>query len=124
VTRAVHITLAWLLEVAQTLPGDPLVIDFGVPAAAEARHRATILDQDVYAEPHHKAAALLCTLARNPALEQRNLLYAATVCASYLGACGTPVRHDRLDAVVPLTRAAAEGASVRDVAAQLKFWTT
>lgn len=118
-----RVDLAWILAVAQVIPGDPQVVDYGVPVAAEARHRAEILDQEVYAEPHHKAAALLCELARNPSLEQRNLLFAATVCAAYLAACNLPVSPS-LDTVIPLARAAREGLPVREVAAQLKTWTT
>jgi hypothetical protein len=72
---------------------------------------------------HHKAAALLCELARNPSLEARNLLYAATVTAAYLAACGLPVSPG-LDSVLPLARAARKGLPVREVAAQLKTWTT
>lgn len=118
-----RVDLAWILAVAQLIPGDPQVIDYGVPVAAEARHRAEILDQEVYPEPHHKAAALLCELARNPSLELRNLLYAATVTAAYLSACGMPVRPG-LDTVLPLARAARDGLPVRDVAVQIKTWTS
>jgi hypothetical protein len=85
------VDLAWILAVAQQIPGDPQVVDYGVPIAAEARHRAEILEHEVYPEPHHKAAALLCQLARNPSLEVRNLLFAATVTAAYLAACSLPV---------------------------------
>ncbi|MFC8342396.1 hypothetical protein [Streptomyces sp. NPDC057280] len=107
---------------AQQIPGDPQVVDYGVPVAAEARHRAEILDHEVYPEPRHKAAALLCELARNPSLEARNLLFAATVTAAYLPAYGMPVSAG-LDSVVPLARAARDGLPVREVAAQIKAWT-
>ncbi|MFI6645676.1 hypothetical protein [Streptomyces sp. NPDC050504] len=118
-----RIDLAWILAVAQQIPGDPQILDYGVPVAAEARHRAQILDHEVYPETHHKAAALLCELARNPSLEARNLLYAATVTAAYLSACGQPVGPG-LDTVVPLARAARDGLSVREVAAQIRTWTS
>jgi len=117
-----RIDLAWILAVAQQVPGDPQVVDYGVPIAAEARHRAEILGQEVYPEPHHKAAALLCELARQPCLEVRNLLFAASVAAAYLAACGLPVSPG-LDTVAPLAFAAREGLPVREVAAQLKSWT-
>ncbi|GAA5024189.1 hypothetical protein [Kitasatospora paranensis] len=116
------IDLAWILAVAQQIPGDPQVVDYGVPIAAEARHRAELLDQEVYPQAHHKAAALLCELARNPSLEARNLLYAATVTAAYLAACGLPVSPG-LDGVLSLARAARDGLPVREVAVQLKAWT-
>ena len=117
------VDLAWILAVAQQIPGDPQVVDYGVPIAAEARHRAEILDHEVYPEPHHKAAALLCELARNSSLEARNLLFAATVTAAYLAACSLPVSPG-LDTVLPLVRAARDGLPVREVAAQLKAWTS
>ncbi|MFW3464349.1 hypothetical protein ACN24K_30180 [Streptomyces microflavus] len=59
----------------------------------------------------------LCELARNPSLEKRNLLFAATVTAAYLSACGMPVSPG-LDTVLPLARV-----PVREVAAQIKTWT-
>ncbi|MFI1648294.1 hypothetical protein ACH4XT_15330 [Streptomyces avidinii] len=118
-----RIDLAWILAVAQQIPGDPLVVDYGVPVAAEARHRAEVLDREIYPEPHHKAAALLCELARNPSLEVRNLLFAATVTAAYLSACGLPVSPG-LGTVLPLARAAQDGLPVREVAAQIKTWTS
>jgi hypothetical protein len=117
------VDLAWILAVAQQIPGDPQVVDYGVPVAAEARHRAEIVGQEVYPEPHHKAAALLCELARQPSLEVRNLLFAATVTAAYLAACGLPVSPG-LDTVIPLARAARDGLPVREVAAQIKTWTS
>lgn len=65
----------------------------------------------------------LCELARNPSLEKRNLLFAATVTAAYLSACGMPVSPGR-DTVLPLARAARDGLPVRKVAAQNKTWTS
>lgn len=118
-----RIDLPWILAVAQQIPGDPEVVDYGVPIAAEARHRAEIQGQEVYSEPHHKAAALLCELARNPSLEVRNLLFAAAVTAAYLSACGLRVSPG-LDTVLPLARAARDGLPVREVAAQIKTWTS
>ncbi|MFG2306242.1 hypothetical protein [Actinacidiphila glaucinigra] len=100
-----RIDLAWILAVAQQIPADPQVVDYRVPVAAEARHRAEILDREVYPEPHHKAAALVCELAQNSRLEMRNLLLAATVTAAHLSACGMPVGPG-LDSVLPLARAA------------------
>ncbi|WP_329449148.1 hypothetical protein OG906_40790 (plasmid) [Streptomyces sp. NBC_01426] len=117
------IDLAWILAVAQQIPGDPLVVDYGVPVAAEARHRVEVLDQEVYPEPHHKAAALLCELARSPSLEVRNLLFAAAVTVAYLSACSLPVVPD-LDTVLPLAREARDGLPVREVAARIKTWTS
>ncbi|MEV8098042.1 hypothetical protein [Kitasatospora sp. NPDC085879] len=117
-----RVDLAWILALAQQIPGDPQVVDYGVPIAAEARHRAEVLGREVYPEPHHKAAALLCELARNPSLEVRNLLYAAAVTAAYLAACNLPVKPG-LDTVLPLAREARDGLPVREVAARLRGWT-
>ncbi|MFI8343981.1 hypothetical protein ACIF8W_28470 [Streptomyces sp. NPDC085639] len=116
------VDLAWILAVAQQIPGDPQVVDYGVPVAAEARHGAEVLDQEIYLEPHHKAAALLCELARKPSLELRNLLFAAAVTAAYLSACGMPVAPG-LDSVLPLAREARDGLPVREVAVRIKTWT-
>lgn len=103
---------------------DRLLLPAAPPAvAAEARHRAEILDREVYPGSHHKAAALLCELARNPSLEVRSLLFAAAVTAAYLPACGMPVSPG-LDTVLPLARAARDGLPVREVAAQIKTWTS
>ncbi|MFI8404915.1 hypothetical protein ACIGG5_32315 [Streptomyces sp. NPDC085463] len=110
---------AWSPAVAEQIPGEPQVVDYGVPVAAEARHRAEILGREVYPEPHHKAAALLCELARNPSLEMKNLLFAATVTAACLSACGMPVRPG-LDTVLPLARAARDGLPVREVTLRLR----
>ncbi|MFJ9434568.1 hypothetical protein ACIRQY_33625 [Streptomyces sp. NPDC101490] len=72
--------LVWLLEIAQEkLPGDPDVVDFGAREAARARHCAVVMGTTVYPEPHHRAAALLQSLVRLPALEHSNELYAAAV---------------------------------------------
>ncbi|MFJ2753585.1 hypothetical protein [Streptomyces sp. NPDC087297] len=117
------VDLAWILAVAQQIPGDPQVVDYGVPVAAEARHRAEVLDQEVHLETHHKtAAALLCELARNPSLEMRNLLFATAVTAAYLSACGMPVAPGP-DSVLPLAREARDGLPVREVAVRIKTWT-
>ena len=50
-------------------------------------------------------------------------LFAATVTAAYLSACGLPVSPG-LDTVLPLARAARDGLPVREVAAQIKTWTS
>lgn len=53
----------------------------------------------------------------------RDLLFAATVAAAYQSACGMPVSPG-LDSVLPLARAARDGLPVREVAAQIKTWTS
>ncbi|MFH9118610.1 hypothetical protein [Streptomyces globisporus] len=43
--------------------------------------------------------------------------------AAYLSACGMPVSPG-LDTVLPLARAARDGLPAREVAAQIKTWTS
>jgi hypothetical protein len=77
----------------------------------------------VYAEPHHRAAALLHQLARVEALEARNLLFAAVVAAAYLEASGVAVTATGKDAL-DLAERAASGLGVREIASRIRNeWT-
>ncbi|WP_018569268.1 hypothetical protein [Streptomyces sp. PsTaAH-124] len=115
-----HIDRAWLLDVAhQYLRTDPDVTDYGSLAAAVARHTDQVLNVPVYPEPHHRAAALMHQLARVPALEVRNELFAAVVAAAYLTASGLTVTVEAKDAAVLASRAR-DGLGVRDVAHEIK----
>ncbi|MFC7934120.1 fic family toxin-antitoxin system, toxin component [Streptomyces cinereoruber] len=117
------VDLIWLLQVAQEkIPGDPDVTDFGALEAARARHCAVVMGTTVYPEPHHRAAALLQSLVRLPALEHSNELYAAVVAAAFLNASGRPVKVSTEQAV-DLVRQTATGLDVRDIAAALTTWT-
>ncbi|MER5570474.1 fic family toxin-antitoxin system, toxin component [Streptomyces goshikiensis] len=117
------VDLIWLLEVAQEkLPGDPDVVDFGALEAARARHCAVVMGTTVYPEPHHRAAALLQSLVRLPALEHSNALYAAVIAAAFLNASGRTVKVST-DQAVDLVRQTANGLDVRDIAAALTTWT-
>lgn len=117
------VDLIWLLQVAQEkLPGDPNVVDYGALEAARARHCAVVMGTTVYPEPHHRAAALLQSLVRLPALEHSNELYAAVVAAAFLNASGRPVKV-RTDQAVDLVKQTANGLDVRDIAAALTVWT-
>lgn len=102
------IDIAWLLDAAQRLPGDPAVVDYGALFAAVARTQAVVLGRRVYEQPHHQAAALLHQLARVPALEYANRLFAAAAAVAYLAACGLPVLPDVQEAA-RLAGDAAEG---------------
>lgn len=111
---------AWLLEVAhQHLGTDPDVTDYGSLAAAVARHADEVMDTLVYAEPHHRAAALMHLLVRVPALESGNELFGAVVAAAYLTASGVPVTVTPKDAVALALRTR-DGLSVRDLAQEIK----
>ncbi|MFF1715553.1 fic family toxin-antitoxin system, toxin component [Streptomyces sp. NPDC058268] len=114
----------WLLEAAQSLvPGDPDVTDHGAIGAAVARHRHTVMGTLIYELPHHRAAALLHSLARVPALEHSNELFAAQVAYAYLHASGIKAEVSSKDAVA-LVAAVVEGRlGVREVAAALKTWS-
>ncbi|QIP74710.1 fic family toxin-antitoxin system, toxin component [Streptomyces sp. VN1] len=115
-----HVDRAWLLETAhQHLGADPDVTDFGALAAAVARHADEVMDVPVYAEPWHRAAALMHLLIRVPALEFRNEAFGAVVAAAYLSACGLPVTVAPKDAVALATRVQA-GLGVRDLAAEIR----
>ncbi|MFJ4343302.1 fic family toxin-antitoxin system, toxin component [Streptomyces sp. NPDC088915] len=117
------VDLIWLLDVAQEkILGDPDVVDFGVLEAARARHCAVVMDTTVYPEPHHRAAALLQSLVRLPALEHSNKLYAAVVAAAFLNASGRPVKIGTEQAV-DLVKKTARGLDIRDIATALTAWT-
>ncbi|NUR01391.1 MAG: fic family toxin-antitoxin system, toxin component [Streptomyces sp.] len=115
---------AWLLATAhEHLGSDPDVTDYGALAAAVARHADEVMDRPVYAEPHHRAAALMQLLIRVPALEARNELFGAVVAAAYLTASGVPVTVDAKDAVALAARVR-DGLDVRDLADEIRReWT-
>jgi prophage maintenance system killer protein len=118
-----HIDEGWLSEVARAyVPGDPDVTDFGAFAAAVARHSYSPMGTPVYPEPHHRAAALLHSLIRVPALEHSNQLLGVMVAYAYLQASGLEVKVATDDAL-DLAAATAEGRlDVRGIAAALKTW--
>ncbi|MER6640580.1 fic family toxin-antitoxin system, toxin component [Streptomyces microflavus] len=118
------VDLIWLLQIAQEkLPGDPGITDYGALEAARARHCAIVLGTTVYPEPHDRAAALLQSLVRLPALEHSNELYAATATAAFLNASGRPVKVST-DQAVNLVEQTANGLDVRDIATALANWTS
>ncbi|MGW1712500.1 fic family toxin-antitoxin system, toxin component [Streptomyces sp. NPDC002156] len=119
-----HIDRAWLLDLAhRSLPGDPDVTDFGTLQAAVARHADKVMDRPVYAEVHHRAAALMHQLIRCPALEYANELFGAVVAAAYLTTSGSVVTADFKQAGDLAERIARDGLDVREVADEIKEWT-
>ncbi len=120
-----RIDLAWLLMVAeQKTPGDPQVADWGALVAAVARHQAEIFDVPVYEGPHDRAAALLQVLLHVPALERSNALFAVSVAYAYLVASGVKVLTSP-EQVRDLARLVKEGgAGVRDIARELRQWSS
>ncbi|WP_443043815.1 fic family toxin-antitoxin system, toxin component [Streptomyces sp. NBC_00306] len=93
-------------------------------AAAVARHRHTVMGTYVYPEPHHRAAALLHSLARVPALEHSNELFAVMVAAAYLQASGQPVKVTTDDATDLVAAVTYGRFTVRDTAAVVRNWIT
>jgi death-on-curing protein len=78
----IFLELEDLLRIAgRALGSEPEVRDHGLLESALARPRATAFGEDAYSDLHHKAAALLHSLARNHALVDGNkrLALAATI---------------------------------------------
>ncbi|MET7358742.1 fic family toxin-antitoxin system, toxin component [Streptomyces sp. NPDC005562] len=119
-----RIDLAWLLMIAEhKTPGDPQVTDWGALVAAVGRHEAEIFGMPVYETPHDRAAALLQVLLHIPALERSNALFAASVAYAYLVSSGLKVVTSP-EQVRDLARLVKEdGASVHDIAAELRQWS-
>lgn len=74
-----------LLEVARRVVGEDVAVrDYGLLESALARPRASVFGQDAYPDVHLKAAALLQSLARNPALIDGNKRLAWMACRTFL----------------------------------------
>ncbi|GAA1213297.1 hypothetical protein [Streptomyces rhizosphaericus] len=116
---------AWLLEIIEhQLRDQPDITDWGATAAAVARHSDTVLDQAIYPEPHHRAAALLQCLLRIPALAHSNEIFALSVAYGFLNLCGLTVTA-KADEVGDLIDETLSGAiDVRQIAARFKSWTS
>jgi death-on-curing protein len=77
----IHLDLDDLLHIARWMLGDVEVRDIGLLDSAAARPRSTAFGEDAYPSLHHKAAALLHSLARTQPLVDGNerLALAATI---------------------------------------------
>jgi prophage maintenance system killer protein len=118
-----HVDRGWLLDLAhQFLPGDPDVTDFGTLAAAVARHADAVMDVPVYAESHHRAAALMHQLVRVPALEFANEQFAVVAAAAYLTASGEVVTAEAKVAADLALRIRDGAADVRHCAEAIRTW--
>jgi death on curing protein len=85
----IYLTLPDLLHVAErTLGGDFVVRDYGLLDAAVARPRATAFGKDAYPTLDGKAAALVHSLARNPALIDGNKRLALAALIAFYGLNG------------------------------------
>ncbi|MFF3691593.1 fic family toxin-antitoxin system, toxin component [Streptomyces sp. NPDC002187] len=118
-----HLAPQELLQIAQTLPGDPACLDLGVLDAACARTSARYMDQDVYGSTWLKAAALLQTLALHDPLEDRNAFFAWLAGEVFLEANGIRMNYEPEEALALVMSAGHKNASVQEIAAQLRGWT-
>ena len=123
--RIEYLDLEDLLEIARAAVGpDVTVTDYGLLDSALSRPRASVLGADAYPDLHHKAAALLHSLARNDALLDGNKRLAWTACRTYLAINGEWVsapEDDRFDFVISV--ATGGQADVPAIAAQLRAWS-
>lgn len=114
----------FLLHAAGLLDGDPQVDDYGPLYAAVARANARAMERDIYGSLHLKAAALLQTLVRLPALEHSNEAFAWHSCEAYLALNGHRLSYQPKDAVALVRDAAAATIGAAQIARQLRAWET
>jgi death-on-curing protein len=118
----IFLDLESLLHAAsRTLGGDPAVRDYGLLESALARPQASAFGEDAYPDIHHKAAALLHSLARNHALLDGNKRIALAASIAFLGMNGIRLTLSN-DEVYDLVMSVATGAleDVPDIAAALQ----
>lgn len=113
-----------LLQIAQTLPGDPACLDLGVLDAVCARVRAHYMGRDVYASDWLKAAAMLESIALHEPLEARNGFFAWLAAETFLNTNGQHLYYEPKEALALVTRSKNKDARVQEVAAQLRAWST
>jgi death-on-curing protein len=105
-----YLDLDDLLEIAHAAAGSDVVVrDYGLLESALARPRATVFGEDAYPDLHLKAAALLHSLARNPALVDGNKRLAWTACRTFLAINGQWIsapEDDRFDFVIEVATGA------------------
>ena len=117
----IYLTSAELLYVARRAIGtDPDVRDYGLLESAAARPRATAFGDEAYQGLDAKAAALLHSLARNPALVDGNKRLALAGVIAFYGVNGRRLILTN-DEAYQLVMAVAEGRldSVEDIAGRL-----
>ncbi len=118
-----HFTeVPYLLRLAETLPGDPQPDDLGPLYAAVAQHQATAMGRDVYGSDWLKAAALLHTLARLPALEHSNRAFAWAAAAGFLAINDHTLQYKPADAVTLAKDVSTGQLGVQQTASVLRSW--
>ena len=84
----IYLDLDDLLHVARRTLGEFQVRDVGLLESASARPRATVFGEDAYPTVHHKAAALLHSLARTPPLVDGNKRLSLSATIAFYGVNG------------------------------------
>ncbi len=120
-----YLDLDDLVQIARFVIGTDVVIrDYGLLESAQARPRASVQRRHVYPTLHLKAAALMHSLARNPALVDGNERLAWTACRTFLAINGLSIdapEDDRFDFVIRVATGAEP--ALADIAAQLRDWS-
>ena len=95
----IYLELDELLIIAERATGNPVdVRDYGLLESALARPAATAFGTDAYPTIHHKAAALVHSLARNHALVDGNKRLALGGLIAFLGMNGVRLKWSNEDA--------------------------
>lgn len=120
-----YLDLDDVLDIARAAVGaDVIVGDYGLLESALARPRASVFGQDAYPGLHLKAAALLHSLARNPALVDGNKRLAWTACRTFLAINGQWVsasEDDRFEFVIQVATGALT--DLDKIAERLRAWS-
>jgi death-on-curing protein len=120
-----YLDLEDLLEiVCAAIGGEVVVRDYGLLESARARPQASVFGEDAYPDVHLKAAALMHSLARNPALVDGNKRLAWTACRTFLAINGQWIsapEDERFDFVIRV--ASGVLADLDKIAEQLRSWS-
>ncbi|MFJ4849349.1 MULTISPECIES: fic family toxin-antitoxin system, toxin component [unclassified Streptomyces] len=120
----IYADVPMLLQVAEHITGDPQADDLGILPAAVARHRSEAMRREIYGSIWLKAAALLHTLARLPALEHSNGQFGWLAAVAFLRVNGHTLTYEPKDAAILVRDVIAGEAPVRQIALQLRQWDT
>lgn len=120
-----YLDLEDVLDIARRAVGPYVVVsDYGLLYSALSRPRASVLGADAYPDLHHKAAALLHSLARNRALLDGNKRLAWTACRTFLAINGQWIsapEDDRVEFVIDVATGAL--ADLQLIAERLRAWS-
>jgi hypothetical protein len=118
-----RLTVGHLSAVAQQMPGQPQVADWGVPAASIARCEAIVAETPVYQGPTGQAASLFHTLLRLPMLEFSNGPFAIAAAIDLLRYHGIDGEFTPTDWARLAVRIVEGQADVDDVHTAITEWT-